>query len=154
MNIRLTFAFVAIFFFLLGSASATTTALRLPIVGAQAQMSVSLTKMVDADCGFVAASLSPNGRIFVAYQTRPDGTVYLAEDKGPHFAKIDIPPIGAPPIIQPQGDDGLPGPKQGSASIVVVNGVMHVYYTGRAEGDLTGPFYVWRLTMPVPAVDT
>lgn len=152
-------AVATILFALLGiglvSAQPVPAALSFPVVGNQAQPSASLDRMVDVDCGFVTATAAPDGRIFVAYQTRPDGTVWLAEDKGPYFAKIAIPPVNAPPIIQPQGDDdGLPGPKQGSASVVVIGGVMRVYFTGRAVGDLTGPFYVWRLTMPVPAPET
>lgn len=152
---RYIYTLAALLVFMLSyTAYAAPAPLRLPIVGASMQPSVSLTRLVDVDCGFVTATAAPDGRIFVAYQTRPDGTVWLAEDKGDYLAKIAIPPIGMPPIIQPQGDDGLPGPKQGSASIVVVGSVMHVYYTGRAEGDLSGPFYVWRLTMPVPSKET
>lgn len=156
MNTRLLTTIAALFLFLLGMRvqAAAPQHTHLPTIGNQAQPSVNLTKMVDQDCGFVEAWPTDDGRIFVAYQTRPSGTVYLAEDKGDYLAKIDIPPVGAPPIIQPGADDGLPGPKQGSVSLFERDGVLYIYYTGRAEGDLTGPFYLWRLTMPVPAVGT
>jgi hypothetical protein len=37
----------------------------------------------------------------------------------------------------------LPGPKEGSAKMLVEKGKLIVYYSGRADGDPTGPFQIW-----------
>lgn len=129
--------------------AAPVSRLFFPVI-AQGATQPTLTRLVDQDCGLVNATLAPDGRIFVAYQTRPDGTVYLTEDVGDHLQKITV-PITQAASLAPAGSD-LPGPKQGSVSQIVKGGMLHVYFTGRASDDPTGPFYVWRLVMSVPGV--
>lgn len=120
----------------------------LPIVAQQANGDAPVL-LVEHDTGFVSAT-TWHGRFFLVYQTRPDGHAHFVEHVGHNtLADVDDPlirvvlaqmlPARAPP--SPAFD--LPGPKQGSASLVADETYIRIYYTGRAPGDLTGPFYVW-----------
>lgn len=105
-----------------------------------------LVKLVDQDCGFVNAVATPDGRIFVDYQTRPDGKVHLTEQVGDQLRERAI--LTDTVAVAPSSV--LPGPKQGSVSQVVVGGELRTYFTGREEGDPSGPFLVWVLIEPIP----
>lgn len=107
-----------------------------------------LIKLVDHDCGFVNAVATADGRVFVAYQTRPDGHVHLTEQIGDALRERTVltDTVALAPLAT------LPGPKQGSVSQVIVGGELRTYFTGREEGDETGPFLVWVLIEPVPPV--
>lgn len=106
----------------------------------------SLIKLVDQDCGFVNAVSTTDGRVFVDYQTRPDGKVHMTE-----FINNQLVPRSSPfAIVAPAPAAELPGPKQGSVSQVVVGNALLTFYTGRADNDPSGPFFVWVLIEPIP----
>lgn len=106
-----------------------------------------LVKLVDQDCGFVNA-VAYGGRVFVDYQTRPDGKVHLTEQIGDVLLARPEPPFSLAPLIAPQTE--LPGPKQGSVSQIIVGNQLRTYFTGRAADDPSGPFFVWVLIEPIP----
>jgi hypothetical protein len=145
---RLPFALAAIFLFLLGmrAQAVAPSALQLPVVGAQVAAGTSLVKLVDQDCGFVSA-VNVGGRFFVGYQTRPDGHVHIAEDTGEKLVPVTDPTLVR--ALSPAFE--LPGPKQGSLSLVGDGTYIRAYYTGRDASDPSGPFFVWRLRFPEPA---
>lgn len=125
--------------------AADVTRLFFPHV-ANGAVQTRLIKLVDQDCGFVNAVATPDGRIFVDYQTRPDGKVHLTEQVGDQLRERAIltDTVALAPLSV------LPGPKQGSVSQVVLPGELRTYFTGREEGDPSGPFYVWLLIEPIP----
>lgn len=127
------------------SVQAIQSPLRLPIISAQAAAGTSLVKLVDHDCGFVTA-VNVGGHFFVGYQTRPDGHVHIAEDIGDKLVEVADPALAR--ALSPHFE--LPGPKQGSLSLVSDGGYIRAYFTGRAEDDPSGPFFVWRYRFPVP----
>lgn len=154
MKHRSLIALALIAAFLLGQLShAAAPSIRLPIVGAQIAQGAKLDKLVDRDCGFVSA-LSIDGRFFVGYQTRPDGHVHIAEDLGDRLVDVADPALAQTlrQLVAPSFD--LPGPKQGSLSMVADGQYIRAYFTGRAADDPSGPFYVWRYRFPVPARPT
>lgn len=122
----------------LGIGAAALSRSYLPLVAAQSDAPVLLQ---DGDHGFVSAA-QVSGRWYVGYQTRPDGRLHIAEDTG--SALVDVPaPLAE--TLAPSFD--APGPKQGSAALVADGTRLRIYYTGRAVGDATGPFKLWRMVI-------
>jgi hypothetical protein len=79
-------------------------------------------------------------RTFLAYMHRVDAPawqVLVCEDLGESLG----PPLGQ-----------FPGPKEGSATIEAGIGYLDVRYTGRAVGDLTGPFQLQKERIVVPNI--
>ena len=114
-----------------------------------AQDGATLTTLVETDCGFVSAVVVPGTtRRIVGWIDRVHGNVLkIGEDVGDRLVDIDDPMLKQ--FISPAFT--FPGPKQGTASLVIAGGILHVYATSRDEGDDTGPFKLRRLDMPVPA---
>ena len=110
----------------------------LPIVAAQSSAPVMLH---DGDHGLISAA-QVAGRWYVAYQTRPDGRLHIAEDTG--SALVDV-PAPAQQALLPSFEP--PGPKQGSSALVADGSSLRIYYTGRSVGDPTGPFKLWRMVV-------
>ena len=108
-----------------------------------------LIKLIDHDAGAVNAVATPDCRYFVDWQSRPDGTVYATEHIGDRLVPRAVAVVSATAVLAPQASD-LPGPKQGSVSQVVCGGELRTYFTGRAEGEPSGPFFVWVLIEPIP----
>jgi hypothetical protein len=110
-------------------------------------MTLTPTKLVDHDCAFVAvldvldtrhSDINTTAtRRFVAYATRPDFHITIHEETAGGLSA----PLAT-----------LPGPKQGSVSLLAGIDKIEAYYTGRAEGDLSGPFVAWRIAIPVTGV--
>lgn len=131
---------LAVFAVLIGHAIAAPQPLYLNPIGRQGTAPPVL--LVDHDCGFVSA-VNAQGRFFVSYQTRPDGHVHVAEDVGDKLVDLADPFAQPPSVAAPAFE--LPGPKQGSASMVADGAKIRLYYTGRAPGDEAGEFKVWKL---------
>lgn len=112
----------------------------LPVVPAQTVNSAPFL-LQDGDHGFVSVA-QVGGHWYVGYQTRPDGRLHIAEDVG--AALVDVPSPLARSLL-PSFD--AEGPKQGSASLASDGPYLRIYYTGRAPGDPTGPFKLWRVVM-------
>ena len=126
-------------------AQPTESRVYLPLV---AQTGSTLTTLVDTDVGFVATVVVPGtNRRLVGWIDRAHGNVLrIGEDKGDHLADVEEPLLRG--LVAPAF--AFPGPKQGTASLVIVGNVLHIYTTSRKEGDETGPFMLMRLSMPVP----
>lgn len=121
----------------------------LPRVGGN-QLPPGPTILVPHDTGFVNA-VRVQGRFYVGYQLRPQGQVVVAEDTPTGLVPLPEPSdlltraLAITNTIDPDPRLSLPGPKQGSLSMVEDGSSIRMYYTGRAPEDPDGPFYVWRL---------
>lgn len=148
MKRRLATTFLIVYVLMLHVAVAAGPGLRLffPHV-ANGAVAIRLVKLVDHDAGFVNAVATSDCRYFVDYQTRPDGHVHLTEQIGDVLVPRQV--LTDTLTLAPQATE-LPGPKQGAVSQVTCGGELRTYFTGRAIGDLSGPFYVWVLIEPVP----
>jgi hypothetical protein len=134
---------------LLTSAQAATAPLRLPVIGHQAQLSASLVQLIGDDSTFVSAAVAPGGCVFLSYIDRAHGNrLHVVRDAGDHVVEIDLPPIASSPALAPAFV--TPGEKQADGALIVNGGVLSVYYTSRAPDDPSGPFRLYRLSMPAP----
>lgn len=146
-RITITLLLWALLGYAMAHAAAPAVRLLFPHV-ANGAIQTRLIKLVDQDCGFVNAVATSDGRVFVDYQTRPDGHVHLTEQIGDALRERAV--LTDTVALAPQST--LPGPKQGSVSQVIVGGELRTYFTGRAEGDPSGPFLVWVLVEPIPPI--
>lgn len=119
---------------------------------ANGQATTTITTLVDFDSVMVTAYVLPNtSRIILTYIDRAHGNVlHVVEDKGNRVAEIPLPP-GLLTAQQVDPSFTYPGPKQSNGATVVTGNVLHVYACTRDIGDLTGPFKLKRIDMPVPA---
>lgn len=128
---------------------AAQPALVLSPIGAQAQFSASLTRLIPDDSTFVSAAVSPAGCVFLSYIDRAHGNrLHVVRDAGDHVVEVDLPAIAEPARAAPSFV--APGDKQADGQLVIQGSTLHVYYTSRAPDDPSGPFALWRLTLPLP----
>jgi hypothetical protein len=90
-------------------------------------------------------------RYFVAYATRPDFRLTVAEDVDGVLVSVpDVPVALQVALGAVLGDGGSSpawapdNPKNGVVSLIPIPGGLRVYYTGRRPGEPTGPFLLWR----------
>lgn len=141
---------------LFGSARAQpeTVDLGLPVIrNGQAPVSSDPVLLDNGDNSFIDSAVSSNGQcVFLAYIDRDNGNRLLVrQDAGDHL--IDVPLPDAPQLAVLARDFPeftAPGEKQADGTMVIRNGVMSLYYTGRAEGDEAGKFHLWRLDIAEP----
>lgn len=142
----------------LTASAAQSPASYLPYIANGAQDSgVSTTVLIDHDTTFVNASLVPGTcRVFVTYIDRANGNrLHVTEDMFNRLVEVPMTIsmtlyIGAD-YLDPQPQFEYPGPKHASGFALAVCGELWVYANARDVGDLTGPFKLKRLTMPLPA---
>lgn len=129
---------------------AAVPSLRLPVIGAQAQFSASLVELLPDDTTFVNAAVSPGGCTFLSYIDRAHGNrLHVVQDAGDHLVDVPLPAVVQSIAIAAPGFVA-PGDKQADGALTIRGGVLSLYYTSRAADDPTGPFRLWRLSMPLP----
>lgn len=136
--------------------AAQTPAAHLPLVLTPQDTSTSFTVLIDHDTTFVNASVIPGTcRILVTYIDRANGNrLHIAEDMFNRLVEVTLPvsmslAIGAD-YLDPQPQFEFPGPKHASGFPLTVCNRTKIYANAREIGDLTGPFRLVRLDMPVP----
>lgn len=108
-----------------------------------------LVKLVGGDNTEVSAAVAPAGCTFLAYIDRDGGNLlHVVRDDGDHVTEVAEPIIvegvSAAPAFVP------PGEKHASSALLIAGGRLILYYTARPDGATSGPFSLWRLSMPIP----
>jgi hypothetical protein len=141
--------------------SAQSPAAYLPIVANKTNaQATSFTTLIDHDTTFVnAANIPGTCRVIVTYIDRANGNrLHVTEDMFNRLVEISMTvemrlAIGAD-YLDPQPQFEYPGPKHASGFPIIVCNELWVYANARDVGDLTGPFKLKRLTMPIPPKPT
>lgn len=117
----------------------------------------SLTLLDGGDNTFVSSAPSPFGCTFLAYIDRDTSNQLLIKQDGGDRL-IDVKPPLVPTFAGPRPDFNAPGDKEAAGDLLIIQTAqgwrLILYYTGRAVGDPSGSFHLWRLDMPLPACQT
>lgn len=124
---------------------AAATSVYAPVIRTPFKAMADPVKIVNHDLGFING-VNMGGTFYVAYQLRPEGQVIVATHTVTGLIPLDDVSLVLSQALSSQGETpnlALPGPKQGSVSLVQNGQLLRIYFTGREEGDPTGPFYGW-----------
>lgn len=128
----------------------------MPIIKTQSEFSQVVLK--GGDHGLVASAIV-DGHLVVAYQVRPQGIIHVTEDIGTSLQELPLATAAlanlrfdAPPTGPPTTDPGFvfpSSPKQGSITMQQVGDALYLWATARVDGDVTGPFTIQRVIIPI-----